>query len=127
MQFHEDILKISKENSFFRKVLATGQHSQVVVMSIPPKGEIGNEVHEGVDQVLVCVEGEGEVVLDNKEVSAFLPGTLTFVPAGTWHNFLNTGNYDLKIFTIYSPPQHAPGTVHKTKAEADEAERAENK
>lgn len=121
MKFNKDILAAAKENEYFRQVLVTGKHSQVVLMSIPPHGEIGKEVHN-VDQLVFCAEGEGEAVLDS-EASAFLPGYLTFVPAGTWHNFYNTGNADLKIVTAYAPPEHPDGTIHKTKEEADKAEK----
>jgi len=86
-------------------------------MSIPPAGEIGMEAHK-VDQILVFVEGSGETILDG-ETSPIEAGSLVFVPAGTNHNFVNTGMTDLKLFTVYSPLQHKPGTVHKTKAEAD--------
>lgn len=120
MQFNQDIIDLAKKNTNFRQVLVTGKNSQLVLMSIPPKGEIGKEVHQ-VDQVLCFVEGEGEAVLDD-EVSSVIPGFVTFVPAGTWHNFYNTGETDLKLYTIYAPPQHADGTVHKTKADAEKAE-----
>ena len=115
-----NIINSARENNFFRQELMTGEHSQVVVMSIPPGGEIGEEIHH-VDQVLVFVDGEGEATL-NGQKSKVSAGDLTFVPAGTKHNFINTGNKDLKLYTIYSPPEHKPGTIHKTKAEADEAE-----
>ncbi|MFH1192998.1 MAG: cupin domain-containing protein [Candidatus Jorgensenbacteria bacterium] len=116
MKFHDDIIRLAKENSYFRQVLATGAHSQVVVMSIPPGGDIGEEVHD-VDQILVFVAGRGEAVL-NGERKPVVENNLVFVPAGTTHNFVNTGSADWKLFTVYAPPEHAPGTVHKTKAEA---------
>jgi mannose-6-phosphate isomerase-like protein (cupin superfamily) len=118
MAFHEDILARARDNAFFREVVATGPHAQVVVMSIPPGGEIGEEVHEGVDQVLVFVEGEGAAVIegDRSRVSG---GHLVQVPAGTRHNFLNDGPVDLKLYTVYAPPQHAHGTIHRTREEAD--------
>jgi mannose-6-phosphate isomerase-like protein (cupin superfamily) len=119
-----DIVKKAKANSYFREVLATGPHSQVVVMSIPPGGEIGSEVHPDIDQVLIFVQGEGEAIL-NGEKSAIGVDRLVHVPAGTRHNFVNTGATDLRLYTIYAPPEHAPGTIHKTKAEADAAEAAE--
>ena len=121
--FDLDIAEQAQRNTFFRQVLSTGQHSQVVVMCIPPGGEIGDEVHETVDQVLIFVEGVGEAIL-NGEHGAVLPGRLVFVPAGTRHNFINTGSVDMRLYTIYAPPEHAPGTVHRTKAEADAAEGA---
>ena len=86
-------------------------------MSIPPGGEIGSEVHKDVDQVLVFVQGEGQAILDG-EKSAVSVDRLVHVPAGTLHNFVNTGKTDLRLYTIYAPPEHAPGTIHKTKAEA---------
>lgn len=116
--FNEDILARARRNSFFREVVSTGPHAQVVVMSIPPKGEIGEETHHDVDQVLVFVEGEGVAVLEGQR-TALTPGHLVHVPAGTRHNFLNEGSVDLKLYTVYAPPQHAPGTIHRTKAEAD--------
>ncbi|MGZ6299175.1 MAG: cupin domain-containing protein [Candidatus Limnocylindria bacterium] len=116
--FNEDILARARRNSFFREVVSTGPHAQVVVMSIPPKGEIGEETHHDVDQVLVFVEGEGVAVLEGQR-TAVAPGRLVHVPAGTRHNFLNEGSVDLKLYTVYAPPQHAPGTIHRTKAEAD--------
>lgn len=124
MAFNEDIVKKAKSNSYFREVLATGPHSQVVVMSIPPGGEIGTEVHPGIDQVLVFVQGEGQAIL-NGEKSVVSVDRLVQVPAGTRHNFVNTGKTDLRLYTIYAPPEHAPGTIHKTKAEADAAHEVE--
>jgi mannose-6-phosphate isomerase-like protein (cupin superfamily) len=116
--FTEDIVSRARHNTFFRVVVSTGPHAQVVVMSIPPRGEIGEEVHEDVDQVLVFVDGEAIAVLDG-ERSTLGPGRLVHVPAGTRHNFINTGSVDVKLYTVYAPPQHAAGTVHRTKAEAD--------
>ena len=121
MAYNEDIVELAKRNTYFREVLATGPHSQVVVMSIPPGGEIGEEVHEDVDQVLVFVAGEGAAILGG-ERSVVGPGRLVQVPAGTRHNVVNTGPNDLRLYTVYAPPEHAPGTIHRTKAEADAAE-----
>lgn len=118
--FHDDILRKTRENTNFRTVLATAESSQVVVMSIEPGSEIGEETHD-LDQVLVFVEGTGEAVLDG-ESSAVGPGHLVLVPAGALHNFLNTGPAPLKLYTVYAPPEHPDGTVHVTKAEADAAE-----
>jgi mannose-6-phosphate isomerase-like protein (cupin superfamily) len=125
MPFNEDIIKRAKANTYFREVLATGPHSQVVVMSIPPGGDIGEEVHDDVDQTLVFVGGEGQAILDG-EKSAVAADRLVHVPAGTRHNFVNTGKVDLRLYTIYAPPEHKPGTIHKTKAEADAAHAAEH-
>ena len=113
-----DIAAEAKANENFRKVLSTGKHAQVVVMCIPPGGEIGEEVHDHVDQVLAFTEGEGVAILEGEE-SPVGPGRLVHVPAGTRHNFVNRGAGDLRLYTVYAPPQHAPGTVHRTKAEAD--------
>jgi mannose-6-phosphate isomerase-like protein (cupin superfamily) len=116
--FNEDILARTRHNSYFREAVSTGPHAQVVVMSIPPAGEIGEEVHNDVDQVLVFVEGQGIAVLDGQR-SPVSPGRLVLVPAGTRHNFVNEGSVDLKLYTVYTAPKHAPGTIHRTKAEAD--------
>ena len=121
MPFNEDIVARAASNTYFREVLSTGPHSQVVVMSIPPGGEIGEEVHADVDQVLVDVTGEGVAVLDGVR-SPVEPGSLVHVPAGTRHNIVNEGRVDLRLYTIYAPPEHAPGTIHRTMAEADAAE-----
>jgi mannose-6-phosphate isomerase-like protein (cupin superfamily) len=94
-------------------------------MSIPPGGDIGEEVHDDVDQTLVFVQGEGQAILDG-EKSAVAVDRLVHVPAGTRHNFVNTGKVDLRLYTIYAPPEHKPGTIHKTKAEADAAHEAEH-
>ncbi len=119
--FNENIADLAAKNQFFRQEVVTGSHSQVVLMSIPRGGEIGEETHPDVDQTLIFVEGTGKAIL-NGEQSQVGPNSLCFVPAGTLHNFVNTGDTDLKLFTVYAPPEHAPGTVHKTKAEADAAE-----
>jgi mannose-6-phosphate isomerase-like protein (cupin superfamily) len=121
MSFNQDIVGRAQANGWFREVLSTGPHSQIVVMSIPPGGEIGKEVHDDVDQVLVCVEGEGLAVVEGQE-SPVHPGHLVHVPAGTHHNLVNAGAGDLKLYTVYSPAQHAEGTIHRTKAEADASE-----
>lgn len=116
--FSADIAARAMANPWFREVVSTGPHAQVVVMSIPPGGDIGEEVHPDVDQVLVFVHGEGVAVLDGVR-SPVGPGRLVHVPAGTRHNFVNDGAVELKLYTVYAPPEHAPGTIHKTRAEAD--------
>lgn len=110
----------AKHNHFFREVLETGKHTQVVIMSIPPGGEIGEEVHKENDQVLYCVKGEGDVFLDGLR-HAYRKHDMVLVNAGVKHNFVNTGEDEMKIITTYSPPHHPEGTVHKTKEEADNA------
>jgi mannose-6-phosphate isomerase-like protein (cupin superfamily) len=118
MAFNIDIVAAAKANAFFRQVLSTGANAQVVVMSIPPGGEIGEETHDHVDQVLTFVEGAGVAILEG-ERSPVGPDRLVHVPAGMRHNFVNTGSTDLRLYTVYAPPQHAPDTIHRTKAEAD--------
>jgi mannose-6-phosphate isomerase-like protein (cupin superfamily) len=112
-----NIEKETKKNSDFRRVLYTAKNSQLVLMSIKPGEEIGMEVHE-LDQFLRFEEGEGKAILDGVEHSV-KDGDAVVVPAGTNHNFINTGDKDLKLYTIYSPPNHRDGVVHKTKAEAE--------
>ena len=118
MAYTGDIVVRTRANPWFREVVATGPHSQVVVMSIPPTGEIGLETHTELDQVLVIVDGHGQATLDG-DVREIGPGTLIQVPAGTLHNVMNTGTSDLRLYTVYAPPAHAPGTIHRTKVEAD--------
>jgi mannose-6-phosphate isomerase-like protein (cupin superfamily) len=113
-----DIVARAMANQFFREVVSTGPHAQVVVMSIQPGGDIGEEVHPDVDQILVIVNGEGVAVLEG-ELGNVSAGGLVHVPAGTRHNQVNAGPVDLRLYTVYAPPQHAPGTIHRTRAEAD--------
>ena len=117
----EDIKKLTKENTNFRTVLHTGKFSQIVAMSLPVGGDIGEEVHNNVDQILVFVDGEGEAIL-NGETRKVEEHDVVFVPAGATHNFKNTGDEELKLFTVYSPPEHPDGTVHKTKEDAEKEE-----
>lgn len=114
------IVQMAKNNDEFRKVVMTGEKMQVVLMSIPEGGEIGGETHEGHDQVLIFVDGRGKAKIGETEtpVSA---GHLSFVPSGVYHNFINDGPGPLRLYTMYSPPEHEPGTEHKTKADADES------
>jgi mannose-6-phosphate isomerase-like protein (cupin superfamily) len=121
MAFNIDIIAATKANELFRQVLSTGPNAQVVVMTIPAGGEIGEEVHEHVDQVLAIVAGEGVAILEGEE-SFIGPDRLVHVPAGLRHNIVNRGSAPLRLYTVYAPPEHAPGTIHKTKAEADAAE-----
>ena len=121
MELKADIRGLARENDDFRREVMTGPHSQVVLMSVAVGSEIGEEVHEDVDQVLVFVDGTGEAVLEG-DSSTVEPGDLVFVPAGTRHNFVNRGDTALKLYTVYAPPEHEAGTVHHTKEEADAAE-----
>ncbi len=118
MAFVGDIVTRARANSLFREVVATGPHSQVVLMSIPPGSEIGEETHDTIDQVLVIVDGEADTIIDGV-ATAVTGGSLILIPAGTRHNVINRSSDDLRLYTIYAPPGHAPGTVHRTKAEAD--------
>ena len=109
-------------NTFFRKVLFTGPHSQLVVMNLAPGEEIGEEVHDEVDQFLRFEEGDGIAIVNGAEQTV-ADGDAVVVPAGCRHNIINTSDTKhLKLYTVYTPPNHADGTVHKTKAEADLAE-----
>jgi mannose-6-phosphate isomerase-like protein (cupin superfamily) len=117
-----DVAARARENEAFRREVVTGEHSQVVLMTIPPGGEIGEEVHDHVDQTLLFLEGRGEAILDGR-TAPVQPNILVVVRAGTRHNFVNTGEGPLRLVTIYAPPEHAPGTVHETKDEAEAAER----
>ncbi len=120
--YTEDVLRLARENEDFRRVLFTTERSQLVLMALRPGEEIGEEVHEGIDQVLAFAGGEGEAVIEGQR-SPVRTGTVVVVPAGTLHNFVNNGGGPLKIVTVYTPPEHPDGTVHHTKEEADEYER----
>lgn len=117
--YADNIEKLTEENRFFRQVLYTGQHSQLVVMSILPLEEIGMEVHEVNDQFFRIEQGEGKVIINGEE-KVIKEGTAIIVPAGSKHNVINTSStLPLKLYTIYSPPHHKDGVVHKTKADAE--------
>lgn len=112
-----DIEKVTKENKNFRKVLYTAKNSQLVVMSLNPGEEIGEEVHE-LDQFIRIEKGKGKAVLDDAE-HKIKDDYAIVIPAGTKHNIINTSKDDeMKLYTIYSPPQHRDGVIHKTKADA---------
>lgn len=120
---HFTIATVAEKSPDFRRVLWTGEHTQLVIMTIPADGEIGEEVHEGIDQILTFVSGVGEAkVGDNTR--KVVAGDLVVVPAGTKHNFVNTGPNPLVLYTVYGPPEHADQAVHRTKEEADAAEAA---
>lgn len=116
-----DLDRLVRENDHFRREVATAERSQLVLMTIPVGGEIGEEVHEGIDQLLVFTDGEANAVLEGA-ASPVRAGQAVLVPAGTRHNFVNTGDRPLRLWTVYAPPEHPPGTVHRTKAEADASE-----
>lgn len=117
--YYGHIEKETLDNDNFRKVLFTGKHMQLVVMNIDT--EIGEEVHDHVDQFFRVEEGSGTFIIDGEENIAE-DGDAIIVPAGAKHNIINNGPGTLKLYTIYTPPNHPPETLHKTKAEADEAE-----
>lgn len=125
MSYQANIERAARENQDFRRVLHTTKHTQLVLMAVQPGDDIGLEVHDVEDQVLVFVSGQGKSYLEGKE-APLGAGTVTVVPAGTEHNIVNTGNEPLRLYTIYSPPHHAPGTVHATKADAERAEAEEH-
>ena len=121
------IEKQTLKNEYFRQVLFTGKHCQLVVMCLQGGEEIGNEVHPNVDQFFRIEQGEAKFVFNGKEEHVVGDGEAVVVPAGTHHNVINTSKTKaLKLYTLYSPPNHPDGTVHKTKAEAEEAEKHEH-
>ena len=117
-----DIAEAAKANEAFRRVLHTTGHVQLVVMTLRPGEDIGTEVHEHNDQVLSFVEGSvrADVAGETRQVG---PGDVVVVPAGTEHNFTNIGAGPARLYTLYSPPDHSPDTVHESKADAEAAER----
>ncbi|CAG4968244.1 cupin domain-containing protein [Novilysobacter luteus] len=116
--FVDDIEKLTTGNSDFRRVLYTGKHMQLVLMAIPPGGEIGAEVHDTHDQFLRVEEGRGEVVIDGT-TSAIADDFAIIVPAGARHNVINTGDTPLKLYTLYAPPEHRLDVVHPTQPDAE--------
>lgn len=123
--FVDNIEEKTEQNSFFRQVLYTGKHTQLVVMSLLPGEEIGMEVHPQVDQFFRIEEGEAKVIIDGEEHEVD-EGFAIIVPAGSQHNVINAGSNPLKLYTLYSPPNHPQGTVHRTRAEAMAAEKEEH-
>lgn len=118
--FIGDIEDRTESNEDFRQVIYTGPHIQLVLMSLAPDGEIGEEIHEGTDQFFRVEEGLGEVTIDG-QVTRIESGMAIVVPSGARHNIRNTGAGSLKLYTLYAPPHHEDGTVHHTRAEADRA------
>ena len=124
-----NIEEATQANSCFREVIFTASHMQLVVMSLSPGEEIGVEMHEDLEQFLRIETGRAKVTMgpskdevsDSHDVE---DDWAVIIPGGTWHNVINTGDSELKLYTIYSPPQHRPGTVHRTRAEAMAAEAA---
>jgi mannose-6-phosphate isomerase-like protein (cupin superfamily) len=122
------IEKQTLNNTHFRQVLFTAPHSQLVVMCLQPGEAIGNEVHPKVDQFFRIEQGEAKFIFNENSERSVHAGDAVVVPAGTYHNVVNTSKTAmLKLYTIYSPPNHPAGTVHKTKAEAEAAELVEHR
>jgi mannose-6-phosphate isomerase-like protein (cupin superfamily) len=118
------IEKATLNNRNFRQVLFTGKHSQLVVMCLQPGEDIGDEMHAKVDQFFRVEEGDAKFVFSGKEEHLVHSGDAVVVPAGTFHNVINaSATKPLKLYTIYTPPQHPDGTVQRTKAEAEVAHR----
>ena len=116
--YNDNIEKLTLENTNFRKVLHTAKHSQLVLMSLKPNEEIGEEIHETSDQFFRFEKGEGKVIIDGNE-SVVTDGSAVIVPAGAKHNIINTsGSADLKLYTLYCPPHHRDGVMHATKEQA---------
>ena len=119
--FVADIEKLTVENTDFRRVLYTGKYLQLVLMTLQPGEEIGAEVHEDHDQFFRVESGSGEVRIDGK-TTPIKDDDAVIVPAGARHNVVNTGDQPLALYTLYGPPEHRDGVVHRTKAEADASE-----
>lgn len=122
--FCDDIEELTEANTDFRRVLYTGEHLQLVLMTLQPGEEIGEEVHPDRDQFFRIEEGEGVIDIDGRE-NAVRDDIAVIVPAGARHNVRNTGGEPLQFYTIYGPPEHKDGIVQSTKAEAEERHRAE--
>ena len=117
------IEKLTEQNHFFRRVLFTGKHAQLVLMCLRPGEEIGDEVHRTVDQFFRIEQGRARVILNRKERHLVKAGDAFIVPAGTRHNVVNYSKTEsLQLYTIYSPPNHPAGTIHRTKKAAEAAE-----
>ena len=116
--YHDDIEQATKANADFRRVLYTGKHLQLVLMSLKPGEEIGAEVHPDNDQFFRVDSGSGVVTIDGKD-SKISDGFAVVVPAGARHNIRNDGDEPLKLYTLYGPPDHKDKTVHRTKADAE--------
>jgi mannose-6-phosphate isomerase-like protein (cupin superfamily) len=123
MPFVVNIDEVTRRNQAFRAALWTGEHLQLTLMSIPPGGEIGLEIHPHVDQFLRIEEGKGLVRMGSRKDRLVYEEMVSddfaiIIPAGTWHNLYNTGKEPLKLYSIYAPPQHPRGTVHETREDA---------
>lgn len=119
--YHDNIENLTLQNENFRQVLYTGKFAQLVVMDLKIGEEIGMEVHPAVDQFFRIEVGQAKFIIDSEEFEV-TSGFAVIVPAGSQHNVINTGETELKLYTLYSPPNHPPGTIHATKADALKAE-----
>ena len=117
---HVNIEKETLDNNNFRKVLYTGEHLQLVLMTLKPKEEIGMETHKSIDQFFRFESGNGKCIINNTEY-VIKDGDSIIIPAGSKHNIINTGTKPLKMYTIYTPPNHKDGIVYKTKEEAEKS------
>ena len=125
----DDIEKVTVQNSTFRTVVFTGQHTQLTVMSLKPGEDIGLESHPNLDQFIRIEKGQARVELGKTKENVDEKHDVeddwaVIVPAGVWHNVVNTGSGEVKLYSLYSPPEHPDGTVHETKADAEAAEHA---
>ena len=116
--YHDDIEQVTTGNGDFRRVLYTGGHLQLVLMTLQPGEEIGSEVHDDRDQFFRFEQGSGMVDIDDSSYDV-RDGSGVIVPAGARHNVRNTGNEPLKLYTLYGPPEHKDGVVQSTKADAE--------
>lgn len=126
--FVVNINQMAKQNPYYRTELWTGESLQVTLMTIPINGEIGEEMHSNFDQFIKIEEGCALIEMGGKEAHLNMrkranKNYAVMIPSGTWHNILNIGNVPLKLYSIYAPPEHPIGTVHKTKADAEKAEK----
>ena len=122
-----DIERETVENTTFRTVLFTGEHAQLTVMRLAPSEDIGRESHPTHDQFIRIEDGQGRVELGETkeridETHEVEDDWAIVIPAGVWHNVVNTGSTDMKLYSLYAPPEHPPDTVHETKADAEAAE-----
>lgn len=114
--FITNIEKETLENTDYRRVLYTAKNSQLVLMNLQPGEEIGEEIHK-LDQFIRLEQGEAKLVLNKEDEHIVKAEDAMIIPAGTWHNVINTGDQELKLYSVYAPPEHKDGTVHKTKAD----------
>lgn len=116
--FHANVVQAARGNDAYRRVLFTGARSQLALMTIPPGSDIGPEMHTNVEQLIFIASGRGKAILDGVE-SPVIEGDVVVATPGTRHDIVNTGAEPLRIYTVYAPPNHIDGTVHRTKADAD--------